>query len=204
MSTTPCPHCGTTARQSRADGRCVSCGKQLPEALRATGADVVGTAARRPARIDLPPAHQTYELEVGCAEFLARQTALPLAAARAVACLPPENFAGLQLFLINNTADADNDGWLRFSGHRDQEAIVFFELVATRIRRWFRKPTYQVAMTAYLPPGSLNEVIGLIQDGSGLEEWEKQRDGREAMGVFAAEVGQPVISHAPGSRLVVG
>jgi hypothetical protein len=116
---------------------------------------------------------------------------------------PPESFASLQLFLINNAADAVNDGWLRLSGHRDQETTVFFELVATRLRRWFRKPVVRVSLAAYLPPGSLNEVLGLINDGSGLEEWEKQRDGREAMQVFAAELGQPVMSHAPGSRLVV-
>src|SRR5262245_9736337 len=203
MSTTPCPHCGVTVRQSRADGRCVSCGKQLPEGLRATGPDVVGAVAQKPARIDLPPVHQTFQFEVAYADFLARQSALSLAAARAVASLPPERFAGLELFLINNAADEARNGWLRLSGHSDREAIVFFELVATRLRHWFRKPTFRVALAAYLPPGSLNDVIGLINDASNLEEWEKQRGGRDAMTVFAVEVGRPVVSHAPGSYLVV-
>lgn len=31
-----CPACGTTVRQTRNDGRCVRCGKQLPDALRAS------------------------------------------------------------------------------------------------------------------------------------------------------------------------
>src|SRR5262245_15763954 len=35
MSPMPCPHCGLAARQSRPDGRCVGCGKSLPEELRA-------------------------------------------------------------------------------------------------------------------------------------------------------------------------
>ena len=78
-----------------------------------------------------------------------------------------------------------------------------FELVATRIRRWFRKPTFRVALSAYLPPGSLNDVVSLINEGYGVAEWEKQRDGREAMQIFAAEIGKPVISHLPGSRLVM-
>lgn len=30
-----CPHCGSSVRQTRADGRCASCGKLLPEQLRA-------------------------------------------------------------------------------------------------------------------------------------------------------------------------
>lgn len=30
----PCPFCSTTAPQKRADGRCASCGKLLPEDLR--------------------------------------------------------------------------------------------------------------------------------------------------------------------------
>jgi hypothetical protein len=182
----------------------VSCGKQLPEELRATGADVHGVVVRKPRRIDSPPVRQTFQLEVGCAEFLVRQKALLVAAARAVASLPPELFAGLQLFLINNLANDINDGWLRLSGHREQNTIVFFELVTTRIRHWFRKPIFHVALVAYLPPEALNEVIGLINDGYGLEELEKQLDGREAPLVFAAEVGLPVVSHAPGTRLVVG
>ena len=37
----------------------------------------------------------------------------------------------------------------------------------------------------------------LINEGYGVAEWEKQRDGREAMQIFAAEIGKPVISHAP-------
>lgn len=130
-STTPCPHCGATARQSRADGRCVSCGKHLPEGLRATDTNVVDAGTRRPTRIDSPPVRQTFQWEVPCADFLVRQCALSLAAARAVASLPSEIFAGLQLFLICNAADEVNDGWLRLSGHADQQAIVFFELVAT-------------------------------------------------------------------------
>src|SRR5262249_23575807 len=193
MSTTPCPHCGATAQQCRADGRCVSCGKQLPEGLRATGADAVGAMAHRPARSNSPPAGQTFQFEVECVDFLARQNALALAAARAVASLPPTCFAGLQLLLINNATDEAHDGWLRLWGHRAQETIVFFELVATRLRRWFRKPTFRVALAAYLPPGSLNDVIGLINEGSGLAEWENQRGGGEAAQVFAAEVGQSVI-----------
>ena len=201
MSTTPCPHCGATGRQRRADGRCVSCGKQLPEELRATDTDAVGAVARKPVRIEYAPAHQTFQFEVECANFLARQNALALVAARAVASLPPDNFAGFQLVLINNTADEANDGWLRLSGHRDKETIVFFELVATRIRRWFRKPTLRVTLAAYLPPGSLNDVIGLINEGSDLAEWEKQRGGRLAAQVFAVEVGQPVISYT--GRVVV-
>jgi hypothetical protein len=32
----PCPYCGTTIAQSRDDGRCVGCGKLLPEDLRAS------------------------------------------------------------------------------------------------------------------------------------------------------------------------
>src|SRR5262245_8291351 len=36
MSPIPCPHCGTTIRQTRADGRCGGCGKLLPEQLRAS------------------------------------------------------------------------------------------------------------------------------------------------------------------------
>jgi hypothetical protein len=35
MSQMPCPHCGVTVRQGRPDGRCVGCGKPLPEGLRA-------------------------------------------------------------------------------------------------------------------------------------------------------------------------
>ena len=31
----PCPNCGTTVEQSRADGRCSGCGQPLPEGLRA-------------------------------------------------------------------------------------------------------------------------------------------------------------------------
>src|SRR5262245_14011823 len=204
MSTTPCPHCGVTVRQSRADGRCVSCGKQLPDEMRAAGPDVVGTVARKPTPIDLPPVHQTFQFQVKCADFLARQSALWLAAARAVGTLPPVRFMGLELFLICNAATEGHDGWLRFSGHGDQVAFVFIEIVATRIRRWFRKPMFfRVALTAYLPPGSLNDVIGLVNDGSGLEELEKERDGRIAMEVFAAQVDRPVVSHAPGSYLVV-
>jgi hypothetical protein len=179
----------------------VSCGKHLPEELRATDTEAVGAVACKPARIESPPAQQTFQFEVGCADFLARQSALALAAARAVASLPPDSFVGFQLVLINNAADEANDGWLRLSGHGGQETIVFFELVATRIRRWFRKPTFRVALAAYLPPGSLNDVIGLINEGSDSAEWEKQRGGREAGQVFAVEVGQPVISY-PG-RVVV-
>lgn len=78
------------------------------------------------------------------------------------------------------------------------------EIVATRIRRWFGKRMFRVALAAYLPPGSLNDVIGLINDGAGLAELEKQRASREAMQVFAEVVGQPVTSHAPGGRVVVG
>jgi hypothetical protein len=181
----------------------VSCGKHLPEELRATGADAVGAVASKPVRSDAPPVHQAFQWEVACADFLARQTALALAAARAVASLPAERFAGQRLFLINNAADEVNDGWLRLTGHRDQEATAFFELVATRIRRWFRKPAFRVTLTAYLPRGSLDDVVSLITEGAGLAEWEKLRGDREAMAVFAAEVGQPVISHAPGSRLVM-
>jgi hypothetical protein len=179
----------------------VSCGKQLPEGLRATGTDVVGPVARTPPRTDSPPARQTFQFEVACADFLARQNALPVAAARAVASLPPESFAGLQLVLINNTADEVNDGWLRLSGHREQETIVFFELAATRIRRWFRKTTFRVALAGYLPPGSLNDVMGLIKEGAGLAEWENQRGGSVAAQVFAVEVGQSVLSYT--GRVVV-
>jgi hypothetical protein len=157
---------------------------------------------RGPARIDSPPVRQTVQLEVAYAEFLARQKALPLAAVRAIASLPPECFGGLELFLVNNVAYGVNDGWLRLSGHKAQGAIVFFELVATPVRRWFRKPVVRVALAANLPPGSLNDVIALLRDGSGLDGFEKQRDGRDALLVFAAELGRPVISHAPGSRLV--
>lgn len=32
----PCPGCGTTMKQSRADGRCLACGKPLPAELRYT------------------------------------------------------------------------------------------------------------------------------------------------------------------------
>jgi hypothetical protein len=32
----PCPHCGTTLRQSRTDWLCVVCGRLLPEELRAS------------------------------------------------------------------------------------------------------------------------------------------------------------------------
>jgi hypothetical protein len=32
---TVCPHCGTVARQTQPDGRCLACGTLLPEALRA-------------------------------------------------------------------------------------------------------------------------------------------------------------------------
>src|SRR5262245_25198656 len=35
MTNAPCPICGTSLRQTRADGRCVACGKQLPAELRA-------------------------------------------------------------------------------------------------------------------------------------------------------------------------
>jgi hypothetical protein len=159
--------------------------------------------APRPVQIDSPPVYQTFQLEVGSADFLTRQSALSLAAARAVATLPTVSFAGLELFLINNTADEKNDGWLRLSGHKDQHAIIFFELVLTRVRRWFRKPTFRVALAAYLPPGSLNDVISLISDGSGQEEWEKQRDNREVAHVFAIELGQEAISHAPGTRMII-
>ena len=31
---TPCPHCGATIQQTRADGRCGACGKPLPKELR--------------------------------------------------------------------------------------------------------------------------------------------------------------------------
>jgi hypothetical protein len=158
---------------------------------------------RRPTRIDSPPVHQTFQFEVGCGDFLVRQNALPLAAARAVPCMPPERFVGLELFLISNAADEVHDGWLRLSGHSKLDSIDFLEIRSTRIRRWFRKATFQVTLTAWLPPGSLNDVIGLIKDGSGLEEWQKQRDDRMAMQLFATEIGQPVISHPPGSRLVM-
>jgi hypothetical protein len=30
----PCPHCSTTVAQNRKDGRCVACGKQLPDEMR--------------------------------------------------------------------------------------------------------------------------------------------------------------------------
>lgn len=35
MNSESCPHCRTKVRQSRDDGRCVACGKPLPETLRA-------------------------------------------------------------------------------------------------------------------------------------------------------------------------
>jgi hypothetical protein len=136
-----------------------------------------------------------------CADFLARQKALTSAAARAVASLQPETFADLQLCLINNVADEVNDGWLRLSGHRDQEAIVFLELVASRIRRWFRKPVIRVALAAYLPPGALDDVIGLINEGASVGEWERQLEDRHTAQLFAAELGQSVISYT--GRVVV-
>ena len=125
MSTPPCPHCGAKAGQRRADGRCVSCGKQLPEELRATGADVVGAVVHKPAhRLTASP--PSLPVGGGVRRLPARQSALWLAAARAVACLPAESFAGLQLLLVSNAADDVNDGWLRLSGHRDPDEIVFF------------------------------------------------------------------------------
>lgn len=39
MNSESCPHCKTTIRQFRDDGRCEACGKLLPEALRALSAD---------------------------------------------------------------------------------------------------------------------------------------------------------------------
>ena len=36
MSLQTCPHCRTTIRQSRDDGRCVACGEMLPEELRSS------------------------------------------------------------------------------------------------------------------------------------------------------------------------
>lgn len=35
MTPKPCPDCGAVLRQCRSDGRCVGCGKQLPEEFRA-------------------------------------------------------------------------------------------------------------------------------------------------------------------------
>jgi tetratricopeptide (TPR) repeat protein len=35
MTSAPCPNCGAAIRQNRADGRCVACGKLLPDELRA-------------------------------------------------------------------------------------------------------------------------------------------------------------------------
>src|SRR5262249_30106470 len=35
MNSASCPECGATARQTRTDGRCIGCGKLLPEELRA-------------------------------------------------------------------------------------------------------------------------------------------------------------------------
>ena len=35
MNLGPCPHCGIGTRQSRSDGRCVGCGRLLPDELRA-------------------------------------------------------------------------------------------------------------------------------------------------------------------------
>jgi hypothetical protein len=142
-------------------------------------------------------------MEVGCDDFLRRQNALSVATARAVASRPPEAFAGFELFLISNAADEVNDAWLRLSGSKGQETLVFLELVAIRVRRWFRKPVFRVALTAHLPPGSLDDVVNLLENGAGLAQWDKERGGRWAMQIFAAEVGQPVMSHAPGSRLVV-
>src|ERR1700723_3364722 len=40
----PCPDCGTTVQQARADGRCVGCGKLLPEELRGSPKSLVKTA----------------------------------------------------------------------------------------------------------------------------------------------------------------
>lgn len=36
----PCPNCGKSLRQTRADGRCVACGKAIPDALRAPAQSV--------------------------------------------------------------------------------------------------------------------------------------------------------------------
>lgn len=41
MTTCTCPYCETTVKQKRSDGRCVSCGKLLPDELRGTPDPIV-------------------------------------------------------------------------------------------------------------------------------------------------------------------
>src|SRR6516162_3612023 len=53
----PCPQCGTRARQTRADGRCVTCGTFLSEALRvptATSQAGERSGARRRSKLPRP------------------------------------------------------------------------------------------------------------------------------------------------------
>src|SRR5579871_146840 len=56
MVAKPCPHCGSTIRQSRPDWLCVACGKLLPDELRAfrllPGAVVYNGVPMDPAHVD--------------------------------------------------------------------------------------------------------------------------------------------------------
>src|SRR6266496_6606602 len=59
MTSAPCPNCGAAVRQNRADGRCVACGKPLPEGLRAPPdtAESLAKTVRLPAAVPAFASH---------------------------------------------------------------------------------------------------------------------------------------------------
>jgi hypothetical protein len=134
-----------------------------------------------------------------------------LAAAEALKSLDPDTFKGYELFLLQNMADQRYDGWVRLSGSKEQELIIFMELRATRRFRWFKARSFRIALNAFAPPRALDALVRLLKDGTGFDEWnrqvhdvKKQLEYDWAVGMLAAEIGYPVTSHFPGSRIRVG
>jgi hypothetical protein len=152
------------------------------------------------------PAPRCYQFELGVDTLLERQDAIFLAAAKALGSLGTEIYRPYDLLLIDQRADSTLDGWMRLSGSMKQESCVFFELVITRVFRWFRLRSFSIVLNTVLPAHGVDPLIALITKGIGLEEWSKQADVLRdvfPMAIVAAEVGQPVTGNPPGTRVAI-
>jgi hypothetical protein len=147
------------------------------------------------------PVPQNAEYELGVEDYLTRQTAIFLAATKAVACLDRNAVRGFQLILIDNRADRNNDGLLCVRGSRGQEHVVFIALKVARVYGWFWLRQFRVTINAFLPAGALDPLGMLLQNATGLEEWEKLQENQPLAGVLAGDIECSVITYS--GRVVV-
>jgi hypothetical protein len=147
------------------------------------------------------PVAQHARYELGVEDYLTRQTAIFLAATKAVACLDRNAVQGFQLILIDNRADRDNDGLLCVRGSRGQEHVIFIALEVARVYRWFRLRQFRVTIKAILPAGALDPLGMLLQNAKDLEGWEKLQENTQLARVLAIDIGCSVITYS--ARVVV-